>query len=83
MAAPENPPLGHRMRPPDIGRATGHAAANDQDGAVHDFNVRPIHRIPPAFACIAGSSGAGCRQPIHGEILRFAKQRDGLEIEIV
>ena len=46
MAAPKNPALTHRMRPPDVGRAAGDAAANDQDIAVHDFGFRPIHWFP-------------------------------------
>jgi hypothetical protein len=45
MAAPKNPALTHSMRPPDVGRAAGHAAANDQDIAVHDFGFRPSHCI--------------------------------------
>ncbi len=61
MAAPKNLALTHRMRSPDVGRAAGHAAANDQDIAVHDFGFRPIHRVPQKFALVRISSGAGRR----------------------
>ena len=83
MAAPKTPALTHRMRPPDVGRAAGHAAANDQNIAVHDFGFRPIHRVPQKFALVGISSGAGRRWSIHAEILGFAEQRGGLAIETV
>ena len=52
MAAPKNPALTHRMRPPDVGRAAGHVAANVQDIEVHDFGFRPIHRFPQKVALV-------------------------------
>ncbi len=75
MAAPKDPALTHRMRPLDVSPAAGHAAAHDQDVAIHDFRFRPLHRVPPKFVLVADSSGAGCRQPINTEILGFAEQR--------
>ena len=78
MAAPNNPALSHRMRPPDIGRAAAgaddridHAWQLDQRTVAHQpaiaDNIRAQDRSNPAFDALT----------CHGCVPRFVSVTDG------